>query len=107
MSRSPIAARRFPWDVWRRRGTLSTSEAARQTDRWAVALDAPSILEPLPVSGDLRPVAADRHAAPPARVPSRVIGKQQCAPMTLARFHVGEVFVADKFRQDLGDGDQQ
>src|SRR6185437_4121583 len=63
--------------------------------------------EPLAVSGLLRAIAADGHAAPAARVTASVVGKEQRTGGTLAGLYVGEVFRAHELRQGLGDRDQQ
>lgn len=52
-------------------------------------------------------IAADRHAAPSSRPPPRMIGEYQRAALPFARFDLGEVFLADKFRQSFGDRQQQ
>ena len=65
-----------------------------------------SVLEPAAVRGLLGAIAADRHAAPSSRSPPRVVGKHQGAAMSLARFDIGEVFLAHKFPQRFADRQQ-
>jgi hypothetical protein len=50
----------------------------------------------LSVCGLFCPIAADRHAAPPARAASGSIDEQKRALRSLARFHIGEVLGADE-----------
>ena len=52
-------------------------------------------------------VAADRHAAPSARMASGVIGKHQRTGRTLTCLHIREVFLANEFRQRFADRQQQ
>ena len=52
-------------------------------------------------------IAADRHAAPSSRPPARVVGEHQRAAMSLARLHIGEIFLAHEFRQCFGDRRQK
>jgi hypothetical protein len=69
---------------------------------WIPMLDRPTPtlpLEPISVSGLFCSIAADRHAAPPARVMPGSIDKDQCAGWSLASFHVGEVLCAGEVRQ--------
>jgi hypothetical protein len=63
-------------------------------------------LEPLPMRRLFGAVAAHRHAAPSARMTSGMIGEQQRACRSLARFDVGEIFLADEFRQRFPDRQQ-
>jgi hypothetical protein len=44
-------------------------------------------------------IAADRHAAPPARTASSSVDEQKRTLRPLARFHVGEVLCADEVGQ--------
>src|SRR3984885_8169909 len=65
------------------------------------------VLQPFAMSRLLGAVAADRHAAPAPRAPCGVVGKQQRAANSFARFHVGKIFLADELRQPLADRQQQ
>src|SRR3546814_3145068 len=64
-------------------------------------------LAPLPVRRLLRPVAAQRHAAPAPRMAARVVGEQQRAGRPLAGLHLREILRADKARQRFADRQQQ
>src|SRR5580704_14581992 len=55
----------------------------------------------------LRPVAADRHAAPPPYATACVVGKKQRARVAVAGLHVGEILGTDKLCQRLPDRQQQ
>src|SRR2546429_7567633 len=59
----------------------------------------PGLLSTLAVSGLLRAIAADCHAAPPARGASGAIDEEKRAGRPLARFQIGEVLGADEGRQ--------
>src|ERR1700733_7568309 len=63
--------------------------------------------EPFAMSRLLGAIAADRHAAPAPRAPCRVVGKQQRAATSFARFNVGKIFLADELRQLFADRQQQ
>src|ERR1700733_11270158 len=65
------------------------------------------VLQPFAMSRLLGAVAADRHAAPAPRAPCGVVGKQQRAATSFARFHVGKIFLADELRQLFADRQQQ
>src|SRR5215813_8401032 len=65
------------------------------------------LLEPAAVRGLLGAIAADRHAAPPSRASPRVVGEHQRAPVSLARLHVREIFLAHEPRQRFADRQQQ
>ena len=65
------------------------------------------LLEPLSVSRHFGTISADRHAAPPASVAPRVIGKQQRALWPFARFHVREVLFAHESGQRFAYRHQQ
>src|SRR5580692_4597980 len=73
---------------------------------WNSCLSAP-VLEPQAVSSLFGAIAADRHAAPPSRPSSRMVGEDQRAAMSLAGFDVGKVFFAHKPRQRFADRQQQ
>src|ERR1700745_3460899 len=64
-------------------------------------------LQPLKMGGLLGAIAADCHAAPAARAPSRMIGEHQHATRAFARFDIGKIFLADELRQVFGDWQQQ
>ncbi len=49
--------------------------------------------EPIAVRGLFGAIAADRHAAPSSCPPPGTVGEHQRATMSLARFHVGEIFL--------------
>jgi hypothetical protein len=55
----------------------------------------------------LRAVAADRHAAPPPRMTTCVIGEEQRAGRPLTGLHMRKFFRADEPRQRLSDGEQK
>jgi len=59
------------------------------------------LLSSLPVRGLLRPIPADRHAAPPSHTTSSSIDEQKRAGRPLASLHVGEVLCAYKVCQRL------
>ena len=56
-------------------------------------------LEPISVSSLLCAIAADCHAAPPARMTAGSIDEEKRTGRSLASFHVGEVLCADEVRQ--------
>src|SRR3546814_8434769 len=64
-------------------------------------------LAPLPVRRLLRPVAAQRHAAPAPRMAARMVGEQQCAGGSLAGLHLREILRADKARQHFADRSEE
>ncbi len=51
------------------------------------------------MSGLFGAIAADRHAAPPARMTAGSIDKEKRAGRSLASFQVGEVLQADEVRE--------
>src|SRR5262249_8059049 len=58
---------------------------------------------PIAMRGLFGAVAADRHAAPPARASACVVGEHQRAAVTFACLHIGEVFLADKSGERFPD----
>jgi hypothetical protein len=54
-------------------------------------------LSPVAVGDLLRPVSADRHAAPSPPVPARAIHEQKRTGRTLAGLDIFKIFVADQF----------
>src|SRR5882757_7526460 len=56
-------------------------------------------LEPVAMRGLFGAVATNRHTAPSSRPPPCAVGEHQRAAMSLARFHVGEVFFTHELRQ--------
>lgn len=73
----------------------------------SIAAFAVRLPEPLPMCGNFRAIAANRHAAPPPGMSACVIDKQQCATRTFARFHLREILVAHELRQCLRNRHQQ
>jgi len=71
-------------------------------DRLSVA-----VLQSDAVRGLFGPIAADRHAAPPSRPPPPMVGKYQRAGVSLARFDVGEIFLAHELGQRFADRQQE
>src|SRR3984957_19211070 len=65
------------------------------------------VLEPDAARGLFGAIAADRHAAPPSCPPSGMVGERQGAGVSLACFHVGEIFLTDEFSQRFADRQQQ
>jgi hypothetical protein len=59
--------------------------------------------EAIPMSRLLGTIAANFHTAPSARVPTRVVRKQERASRSLARFDMREVFLGQKDRQHFAD----
>jgi hypothetical protein len=59
------------------------------------------------MSGLLCPVAADGHAAPPARTTARAVNEDQRAGRTFTRFHVCEILLAHESRQGFPDRQEQ
>src|SRR6516225_729978 len=59
------------------------------------------------VSRLLRAIAADRHAAPPPRMTSRMVGEEKRTGRSLASLHVAKIFRADKLRKCLSDRYEQ
>ena len=59
----------------------------------------PDLLSTLAISSLLRAIAADCHAAPPARRPSGAIDEEKRTGRPLACFQIGEVLGADEVRQ--------
>ena len=64
-------------------------------------------VEPMAMRGLLHPVSAERHAAPPSPMSSRVVAEQQRAAVALTGFHVGEILSAHELRKRLRDRQQQ
>ena len=64
-------------------------------------------MSPLPVRRLLCPIAADGHAAPPARVASGSINEKERAACALASLHVGEILGADKIGQQSREREKQ
>ena len=63
--------------------------------------------EPIAVRGLFGAIAADRHAAPSSCPPPGAVGEHQRATMSLARFHVGEIFFTHELCQRLAYRQQQ
>jgi hypothetical protein len=63
-------------------------------------------LEPVAVRGLFGAIAADRHAAPSSRPPPGTVGEHQRAAMSLARFHIREIFFTRELRQRFADRQQ-
>jgi hypothetical protein len=57
------------------------------------------LLSTLAVSGLFRAIAADCHAAPPARSAAGAIDEEKRAGRPLACFQMGEILGADEVRQ--------
>jgi enoyl-CoA hydratase/carnithine racemase len=55
----------------------------------------------------LRSITANRHAAPPLRLPTRSVEKEQRTGGSLAGFYAGEIGVAHELRHRLRDREQK
>ena len=64
-------------------------------------------LESISVSRLLRPIAADRHAAPASPMAPCMVGEQEGAGGAFAGLNVGKVLSADEPRQRLPDREQK
>jgi hypothetical protein len=64
-------------------------------------------LEPAAVRGLFGAIAADCHAAPSSCPPPGVVSEYQGADRSLARFHIGEIFLTHDLRHRFADGQQQ
>jgi hypothetical protein len=65
------------------------------------------LLGTLSVRGLVCSIPADRHAAPATRMATGSIDEKELAFRALARFHVGEVFGADKVGERSCQGKEQ
>src|SRR6201999_2411417 len=59
------------------------------------------VLGPFAMGRLLGPGAANRHAAPAARAPPRVIGEHQRPAFAFTRFYTRKIFLADELREPL------